>query len=606
MTDHWWLGTTSADPTVAANWSTAGSGGAPGISVPGTGDEVEFDSGGNNICTFTTNMTFLNFVVVVGYTAKLDLVTFNLDIENDIILDGGGEFDCGTGSHSVTNGTLDNKDQATFTRGASTWTLNGVCTMIGHSSNDYYNLTFASGSTVIIDASTTARLESRGICNINGAVVLNNRLTVSANGDFVINSGASFSGSSFLYLYLSNSGHGLITLDGSVATPLIQIFTSVPGTVLTPGTYAGLVKLFASVATNTILQLSNGIYNFNGGLELECTGSGSVTLDNSANNPTINVTDLTIDRDNGTIVINDSATAVTWTITGDVIDEAATDFTWTKGTGSVTLSGSANQSVDFMDQDPGQLIIDKSAGTMDLEAVDCELGAVDILDNFTITNSTIISNDDKNITGNVSFANAGNDITLGSETWTITGDLDLSNVGVWDGGTAVITASGGSAQSWDFDAKTIATIVVNKSAGTLTWTAAATMTTFTGTAGTFDPNGQTITITGDCTWLKAFDFDSAADALNGCDWVIGGDFVANGQTLKATAGWDLQVTGSANAYGAGAVAFCDATTTTINAFQGPFTDNGDNTNWIFAFVYQLNLGIEIDEQPLGPRPGILI
>jgi hypothetical protein len=77
-TDHWWLGTTSTDPTVAANWSTAGSGGAPGISVPGTGDEVEFDGNGNNPCTFTGNMSFLNLVgMVVESSIAAQVVTLS-------------------------------------------------------------------------------------------------------------------------------------------------------------------------------------------------------------------------------------------------------------------------------------------------------------------------------------------------------------------------------------------------------------------------------------------------------------------------------------------------------------------------------------------------
>ena len=96
--NHWWLGTTDTDPTVAANWSTAGSGGAPGVSVPGTGDEVQFDGGGNNPCTFTSHLTWGGLTILVGYTAKFDTsdVPYNLTMDSgaSITLDGGGEFDC--------------------------------------------------------------------------------------------------------------------------------------------------------------------------------------------------------------------------------------------------------------------------------------------------------------------------------------------------------------------------------------------------------------------------------------------------------------------------------------------------------------------------------
>ena len=70
--------------------------------------------------------------------------------------------------------------------------------------------------------------------------------------------------------------------------------------------------------------------------------------------------------------------------------------------------------------------------------------------------------------------------------------------------------------------------------------------------------------------------------MNGCDWQISGNFTADGQTLNATAGWDLDVTGTAVAVGDGTVAYCTAGGTEVEA--GWFTDNGNNTNWNFDLI----------------------
>ena len=123
--DHWWLGTTDDDHAVAANWSTAGSGGAPGVSVPGTGDEVMFDGNGNNPCTLTANLTLLHLTTEAGYTSKLDLAIFNLIINGNTTLDQAGEFDCGS-STMTHSGDFDCADVGTFTKDASNMVFTGL------------------------------------------------------------------------------------------------------------------------------------------------------------------------------------------------------------------------------------------------------------------------------------------------------------------------------------------------------------------------------------------------------------------------------------------------------------------------------------------------
>ncbi|MHC4605100.1 MAG: autotransporter outer membrane beta-barrel domain-containing protein, partial [Planctomycetota bacterium] len=145
--------------------------------------------------------------------------------------------------------------------------------------------------------------------------------------------------------------------------------------------------------------------------------------------------------------------------------------------------------------------------------------------------------------------NAGGAIVIDdsgqSVDWTITGDVIDQRTGdtfTWTKGTGDITLSGSADQDIDFMGQVIEDIIINKSAGALTFSGAFTTDSFTGTStgtGDLDPNGQTITITGNCSWAAAFDFNSAADTMNGCTWIVGGNFTANGQTLNATAIWTL-------------------------------------------------------------------
>ena len=464
---------------MAGNWSLG--------TVP-AGTDVAYFNGTSVVgCTFSGAISCQGLVTVAAYTGAINLngQTFTLGSGGMVLDNGtGSTFVLGAATIGITGGPLDNYHCTGWNAGTSAITLYGTCTSTSRAggSNNFYNLTFAAASTVTIGARTIA---SHGI-TLNSAVVLNYELDAITACDLVLNAGASFTGSSYLCLYDSTSTHGLVTLDASVTAPAVVIRKPVSGTRLAAGTYGGLVKAY-SISSASILTLYAGSYQFNGGLELTTADGSSITLANNTNGPTITTTSLTIDLDStGNITINDAAAgAVNWTITGNVVDErtGAGTFTWTKGTGTITFSGAADQNVDLMD-------------------------------------------------------------------------------------------------------RTVEDIVVNKSAGNFVLSGGVTTDTFTGTStgtGDFDPNGQSITITGDCSWAAAFLFDSAADCMNGCGWDIGGNFTANGQTLKATAAWVLEVTGTAVASGIGAVAYCDASTgTEINASAGPWIDNLNNVHWNFG------------------------
>ncbi len=185
----------------------------------------------------------------------------------------------------------------------------------------------------------------------------------------------------------------------------------------------------------------------------------------------------------------------------------------------------------------------------------------------------------------LTFANNTNNPDLafcGDITQNITGGGTIN----WTKGSGNVVVNGTANQTidLDFSGDIVEAFEVDKTAGDVTLSGPLDVVSFTGTStgtGDFDPNGQTITTTGLCDWAAAFTFDGiGVDVMNGSDWQIGGNFTADGQDLAATVGWDLDVTGTAVASGAGDVDDCTAGGTEITATG--WNDGGGNTNWNFG------------------------
>lgn len=316
--DHWWLGTTSADHAVAANWSTAGSGGAPGASVPGTGNEVLFDGNGNNPCTLSANWTIQNLTTVAGFTAKLDLATFNTPFDDggNVTLDGGGEFDMGSGSMTVTNGTFDNEDQATFTKGTSTLVMAGAGTITTDNTGDVFNVTIQAGAVIgVTDQSSSFDLT--GTLNVLGTLNLN-QLTRAISSNVTIQTGGTIAaaGNGTLEFNSPSAGEGLITFDGTLSAPVLAR-VNVAAAVFRPGNYSGGFKIIPPSAGGLEFDAA-GDYVF-GSFEIESALAVDWTLDNSANGPkSITVVGATtIDLNGaGNIIIDDSGQDVAWILQG--------------------------------------------------------------------------------------------------------------------------------------------------------------------------------------------------------------------------------------------------------------------------------------------------
>lgn len=586
MANRYWDGGTSTDPTNVNNWSDTDGGATPASSVPGTGDVASFTANGDgNACTMTAPWTLGGLVFLVGYTSKFDAVTFNITMDDgaDVTLDGGGEFDCGTGSHSFTNCIFDIKDQATWEDGTSTGTFNGTCIIIGHTQFTFKNFAVANSASVTLS-----------IANLN-----------LGSGSITIGDNATLDGSKILISYANLFTRGIESII-NCSVLLWNAASSVP-----PGIYGGYVEYRHNLDVNRTITHEAGTYTVNGSkLEFSTRNTGTLTIDNSTNGATFIIAgDLIVDENvGGAITIDDSGQSVDWDIRGDVIDERTGDtFTWTKGTGTVDLSGTADQAVDFMDEDPGQLTIAKgTSGTVDIEAAACELGAVTMADDLTVTNSTLTSSADaKTIDGNVDLYDAGNDINAGAAVWFITRNLDISTVGTWTPGTAVFTATGSAAADWNLDGQIFGAIVINRSGSTpITFSGDVTAASFTGTAGTWNPSGRAFVITGDFITSVGFVTTNAAGVMNSCTIIVGGNLNLAGQSgtllrLLATSGWTLTVTGTATARGV-EVEYSDAsggTEITANSC----IDGENNSNWNFiSTISNMRIGGDI----IGREPSI--
>ena len=488
---HWWLGTTSDDHAVAANWSTAGSGGAPGVSVPGTGDEVMFDGNGNNACTLTANLVLLHLTTVVGYTAKLDLATSDLTMDDggNITLDQGGEFDCGSSTISLTNGNFDNKDVTTFTRGTSTLLMSGTGNLVSDVLNDLNDLTISAAA--VITATETYQI--LGDLIVNGSLsIANGKITlVGSGGTISIGAVGRITGNGIFRVYVPGAGEGItvFTVGGVIDVSTLEIFRPNAAAVIAPGTYQStLVKIYNNVATTETLTLSNGNYIFTGNVEFKNTNAGgSLTIANNTNNPDIEL--------------------------------------------------------------QGDFLVDETAGTI-----------------------------------------------------------------IWTKGNGTITATGVNAQDWDLLGRTVEDIVVNKTNKTdvLTFSGSVTTDSLLVTKGTIDPNSQTITTIGNMTMTANSQFDPAADAMDNCEFAIGGDLDFDGSDgdpliMKWQVAFTLDVAGNCNMNwvtfipsdpGGGKVDMllevsssavatnCVAEHSNANSYttiQATIsTNSGNNTNWAFA------------------------
>ncbi len=230
MANRWWVGGTGTwDASTTTHWSSVGSGGAGGASVPGSSDTAIFDglSGGGTVTVNTTvNITS---ITSGAFTGTLDFSTNNNDVTIQTF------SGSGTGIRTINMGN-------------GTWTVTGTSGTIWNTLSST-NLTWNSNSSTLLLSATTA--SPRVFASNNG--ITYNILSIAANtggGSLFLQVGATTTVTTFL-----------------VAAPNYIMFYTITGIVFTnPLAIAGSPSaqiLFTSSGAGTGANIGTTIGNSN-------------------------------------------------------------------------------------------------------------------------------------------------------------------------------------------------------------------------------------------------------------------------------------------------------------------------------------------------------
>lgn len=402
--NRYWISGANSNWNNTANWSTA-SGGAGGASVPGAADDVIFDGGtggttADGNCTVDVPVDVISITSTSAYGGALT----NSANDQSVSLSGSGTFSGGS-----------------LSMGDATWTVAGNFTITGATgfSADGSNLTmtgagktfshsgYAAGLLILNSLTISGTVQTAHSFSIGELIFITNTLSVtgtltvsadslivgySGSSDIRVAVGGRITGGGFVLV--AESGASISQQDGTfdVAGLFFQNFI---GT-LDPAQYASsIVKFYAAADLGGAytLTLSGGTYTFTGDISfVNEHATDSMTVDNSANNPNL--------------VMQSSV---------EINDDGGGAFTWTKGSGSITLSGGAGtNTIDFDGEAVEDLVVNA-------------VGIVkELTDNVTTDSLTITAGSlTQSTTGTPTLTTAGA-VTVGAAgTWTNNGLGDL-------------------------------------------------------------------------------------------------------------------------------------------------------------------------------------
>lgn len=364
MANRYWVAASGGNWSDTANWSDT-SGGAGGASVPTVGDNAYFDSGGLGNVTLDANATVDTFRSYAGYTGYISLGSANLTCST-FILDHGAGINFGSGYHMFTGSTWDIEQCGTPNFSTSTCEFAGTFSdqilWSSTATSNFFDNVVVSGSVSWTDIAyrslRTNYLEVTSTGTINATGGKGRELRIY---DELRNSGT-ISGLN-AYFYFSGGSAGVTLNEGMIS---IRLWLNVDVTLnpfpVAAGQYSMINLETENGSSDAIFELGAG--NFVIGDITTTSQPVSLRIDASVNNPDIE-------------------------ITGDVTD-ATGDLAWTKGTGTITLTGTDAQSLNFNSQSIEGIDVLKTGGSVTLTGdvttdflCDCN-GLVD-LNGFTLT-----------------------------------------------------------------------------------------------------------------------------------------------------------------------------------------------------------------------------
>lgn len=361
MADRYWVGDTDNDWNDDNNWASA-SGGAGGAGVPTASHDVYFDDQYTNAnCTCDVAITCASLTVLSSYDGTLDFAdsSFSHTINGNATFDGSGTVDCGNATITC-SGNWDHNDQTTWTYATSTVVLNGTSKTVTGTNKHFYKLTIDGTITCTSLYSTT--IENAFVINANKTFTMTpNRycglpLTVTINGTLNINGG---------YINFISAG----------ATVTIGASGNITGTNMWPWLSITLLDNTAG-GTYTATQifrrsskLSGGNY-LNSNITLEASGNNYVATLGSAASQQLQFGNLTIDAASYNFTVNCNTFNPNLIVQNSLtFAQAGGTLTYNKGSGTITLSGTNNQTITTpagWTQRLDDIVVNKSAGRVTL------------------------------------------------------------------------------------------------------------------------------------------------------------------------------------------------------------------------------------------------
>lgn len=350
---RYWVGDTDSSWNNANNWASS-SGGAGGAGVPTNANDVYFDNQYTTAnCTCDVAIDVASLTVVATYDGKLDFAdsSYSHAISGNATFDGVGEVDCGNATITC-GGNWDNADQTTWVRATSTVVLSGSSkTITTRNSKLFYNLTI-SGSYTSNGGSALQPTIDGGTLTISG--------TLSGTGDLSIQDTASTSAAALVVTSAGSVSQDGITLNGFLSGSVsLTIDTGATWSIGKLNCYANVNINATGAGTLTITGNDTFLWQelYNGGKTLKF-GAGTFLIGTAATfdqNKSAQTSTIDLVTNNASLIFQNSVT----------IQEAST-LNWSAGTGTITFSGTADQTVTTPDgwtEVLEDIVIDKDNST---------------------------------------------------------------------------------------------------------------------------------------------------------------------------------------------------------------------------------------------------
>jgi len=422
------MATRTWDAAGASTWSVAAS--WSDNTKPTTDDTAAFDNTSDQNCTVDENTAILGgFTVDATYGGTIDFASANLNVLNGAVtLNGAGTFDAGDlTSHTLANCALTwmmSGGDGTWTRGTSTFTMQGASSFTGKANTHFYKLTVGTGGTLTVAGTSNYVVN---VLTVNGTldIPVAKNTGVVTTGTLVVAAAGVISGAGSFTLSSPSSGAGITSQAGTISVATLSVLNPASGSVFAAGTYASAtVTISGTGAAAYVFALAAGTTTFTGDVEYKINNAGgSLTVTNAANGSQVYQGDLKFSESAGTL-------------------------TYTKGTGSITFSGTAAQ--NFYDADGigatnplEDIVINKASGTLTLQdALVC--------DSLTLTSGTLAPNGKAlTTTGSVSLGPGGSMSTgataMNLAAWTVGGDFAATGVNLQGSGGWTLSVAGAGA-----------------------------------------------------------------------------------------------------------------------------------------------------------------